>query len=87
MNGRKKGLRIFNPSLTNSIINLQKSGYDYDFQKVNEEDVLCVQNNLRFSTKHLIIKSIELPHKSAKGLQTIETITGERGLLLTEINY
>lgn len=87
MNGKKKGLRIFNPSLTNSIINLQNNGYDYDFQRVDNEDLLCVQDNRRFSTKNLIIKSIELSQKSAKGLQTIETSTGERGLLLTEVDF
>ncbi|PWS31427.1 hypothetical protein [Pedobacter paludis] len=87
MNDKKKGLRIFNPSLTNCIINLQMNGYDYDFQKVNEEDILCVQNNRKFSAKHLIINAIELSRKSAKGLHTIETATGERGLLLTEVDF
>ncbi|PWS26616.1 hypothetical protein DHW03_17790 [Pedobacter yonginense] len=87
MTGKKKGLRIFNPSLTNSIINLQKNGYSYDFHKVDNDYLLCLQNNLRFSAKHLIIKAIELSKKSAKGLHTIETSTGERGLLLTEVDF
>ncbi|WP_443939744.1 hypothetical protein [Pedobacter sp. MW01-1-1] len=85
MKSKLKHVKRLNASITNWIIKFEKLGYNFDFKKVSDKDFLCIQNNKRFPKESLIIDAVKLGRNKHHSLETIETDTGDKGLLLTEI--
>jgi hypothetical protein len=77
-----------NPTITSRVIDLHGKGYTDDFLPANDHTILCVQNSENFAVTDLYIKVIDQGFdqltKSYKYIHTIETLNGDKGLLIAD---
>ncbi|MBL4678375.1 MAG: hypothetical protein JKY70_19560 [Mucilaginibacter sp.] len=75
-------------SLASCVIALHSLGYTEDFLPLSSNTLLCLQNNQNFSINDLYIKVIDRGFDAAtnsyKYIHTIDTINGEKGLLIAD---
>jgi len=88
MNNRDKNTRKLNFLLTRRVIELHGQGYDHDFLVSGGRHLICLQNNKNFNVEDVNIKVVDqgydqLSH-NFKYIHTIDTASGERGMLLTD---
>jgi hypothetical protein len=88
MNNRDKNTRKLNFLLTRRVIELHGQGYDHDFLVSGGRHLICLQNNKNFNVEDVNIKVVDqgydqLSH-NFKYIHTIDTGSGERGMLLTD---
>lgn len=80
-----------NSSITRKVIELHNIGYIFDFQILNQQDVICLQDNNHFPKENVQVKMMgqgyDLFSHSFKYVHTIETSCGKRGLLLADQVY
>jgi hypothetical protein len=77
-----------NGSITKKIIDLHNIGYVFDFLILDQQEVICLQDNRHFSKENVLVKVMgqgyDLFSHSFKYIHTIETNCGKRGLLLAD---
>jgi hypothetical protein len=88
MNNRDKNTRKLNFLLTRRVIELHGQGYDHDFLVSGGRHLICLQNNKNFNVEDVNIKVVDqgydqLSH-NFKYIHTIDTGSGERGMLLAD---
>jgi hypothetical protein len=83
--------RLVNHQLTCRLFNLHAIGYEFDFNLLNNRDLLCVQDNQCFAEENVTVKVIDQVYDfitdSYKYLHTVETVCGKKGILLIEGIY
>ncbi|GGI26304.1 hypothetical protein [Pedobacter mendelii] len=87
MNYQKGKLEV-NESMTKKVIELHDKGYNFDFLLIGEKFLLCMQNNNSYPLKDVMVSSVKRAYDrfshSYKHIHTIETSSGEKGVLLTD---
>jgi len=77
-----------NCCLAKKVIELHGKGYDRDFSLVNDNVLLCVQDNSLFLLSTIQIKVIDQQYdcfsRTFKYIHTIDVDNGEKGLLITD---
>lgn len=77
-----------NGSITKRVIELHNLGYDHDFQITGNRALLCLQNNENFPVDAVRIAVIDQGFdqltQSYKYIHTIDTDSGERGMLMSD---
>lgn len=77
-----------NDSLTKKVIELHDKGYDCDFFLIGETVLLCMQTNRRYPVKDVTVNAVKRAYDdfshSYKHIHTIETSSGEKGVLLAD---
>ncbi|OOQ60337.1 hypothetical protein [Mucilaginibacter pedocola] len=72
--------------LIRRVTELHQLGYGFDFSLNINKQILCVQNGLAFIQEALSIKLIDQVYDSSsrqfKYIHTVETDTGQKGILL-----
>jgi len=80
-----------NGSITKKVIELHHIGYIFDFLMVDQEEVICLQDNKHFAKENVNVKVMgqgyDLFSHSFKYIHTIETSCGKWGLLLADKVY
>jgi len=80
-----------NGSITKKIIDLHNVGYVFDFLILDQQEVICLQDNGHFPKENVLVKVMgqgyDLFSHSFKYIHTIETSCGKRGLLLADQVY
>ncbi len=80
--------RKLNGSITKRVIELHGQGYDHDFQITGNKALLCLQNNKNFPVDAVCITVVDQGFdqltQSYKYIHTIDTDSGERGMLVTD---
>ena len=83
--------RITNCLLTKKIIDLHKQGYTYDFHVINQDEIVCDQDNsthyLRCVMIRIIDQCYDVMSHTYKYVHTIDTPCGYKGLLITNKIY
>lgn len=83
-----KTCKKLNRTLTKWVIDLHGKGYINDFSQINNQRLRCVQNCEDFSIEDLNINVIDEAFdqltQTYKYIHTIETMDGDRGLLVVE---
>jgi len=77
-----------NRTITSRVIDLHGKGYTDDFLPTNEHTFLHIQNSENFTMADLSIKVIDQGFdqltNSYKYIHTIETVNGDKGLLIAD---
>ncbi|RBQ06766.1 hypothetical protein DRW42_13400 [Pedobacter miscanthi] len=77
----------FNGSIANRVMELHSKGYDADFFERGDHELISGQSNLPVvhgeAEVKLVDQCLHHPSKAYMYLHTVETSTGERGLLLS----
>lgn len=77
-----------NNRMTSRVIELHEKGYNMDFLLSEQQDFLCIQDSSSFEKDELYIMVIDqiFDHfsKTIKYIHTVETPTGEKGILLCD---
>ncbi|WP_316737319.1 hypothetical protein [Pedobacter aquatilis] len=85
---QNKGKLEMNDSLTKKVIELHDKGYDCDFLLIGDKVILCMQTNRKYPVKEVTVNAVKRAYDdfshSYKHIHTIETSSGEKGVLLTE---
>lgn len=85
---QNKGKLEMSDSLTKKVIELHDKGYDCDFLLIGDKVILCMQTNRKYPVKEVTVNAIKRAYDdfshSYKHIHTIETSSGEKGVLLTE---
>lgn len=80
--------RKLNSLMTKRVIELQAKGFDCDFILLSNNCVMCLQNSDIFPFQSFSVMLIDQVYdnlsESYKYIHAIETISGERGVLLAE---
>ncbi|WP_142530143.1 hypothetical protein [Pedobacter westerhofensis] len=83
--------RKVNGSITRKVIELHNIGYVFDFLMLDQQELICLQDNKHFQKENVNVKVMgqgyDLFSHSFKYIHTIETSCGKRGLLLAEKVY
>ena len=84
----ENGKLEMNGSMTQKVIELHDKGYDCDFLLIGNKILVCVQNNNRYPVKDVMVNAVKKAYDkfshSYKHIHTIETSSGEKGVLLTD---
>jgi hypothetical protein len=76
-----------NALLTKKIIALHEQGYEQDFQFAGDDLLICMQTNKYYDLRSVSLrvedKQYDFLSHSFQYLHTIETGSGEKGILLT----
>ena len=79
--------RFLNSSVTKKIMDLQGRGYEYDFN-VAGTNLICLQDDAVFSFDSVTVNLIDIEYDQIdltyKYLHTVETHSGDRGILLSD---
>jgi len=85
LNRKKPGM---NETMTKKVIELHGKGYDCDFLLVGHKILLCMQNNRRYPVKDVMVNVVKRAYDgfshTYKHIHTIETSSGEKGVLLSD---
>ncbi len=77
-----------NSTITARVIDLHSQGYIDDFLPTPDKTFMCLQNSENYAITDLSIKVIDQGFdqltKSYKYIHTIETINGDKGLLVAD---
>lgn len=77
-----------NCSITEKVIELHDKGYDCDFLLIDNKILLCMQTNKKFPVKDVMVNAVRKAYDnfshSYKHIHTIETTSGEKGVLLAD---
>lgn len=77
-----------NGSMTEKVIELHDKGYDCDFLLIDNTNLICMQTNRTFPVKDVMVNAVKKAYDnfshSYKHIHTIETSSGERGVLLAD---
>ncbi|WP_316829515.1 hypothetical protein [Pedobacter aquatilis] len=77
-----------NGTMTEKVIELHDKGYDCDFHLIDNKILHCMQNNRRFPVKDVLVHAVKKAYDkfshSYKHIHTIETTSGEKGVLLAD---
>lgn len=80
--------RKVNGSITRKVIELHNIGYVFDFSILDQQEVICLQDNKHFRKENVNVKVMgqgyDLFSHSFKYIHTIETSCGKWGLLLAD---
>lgn len=80
--------RKLNSLMTKRVIELQGKGFDYDFILLSNNCLMCLQSSTTFSFQSFFVMLVDQVYdnlsESYKYIHAIETVSGERGVLLTE---
>jgi hypothetical protein len=80
--------RKMNGSLTRKLIELHDKGYVNDFLLTAKKNLLCIQDEVIFPIEHAAVRLVYLGYdhltNSFKYIHTIDTGTGEKGVLLAD---
>jgi len=83
-----KGKLEMNGSITEKVIELHDKGYDCDFLLLDNKILVCMQTNRSFPVQDVQVNAVKRAYDnfshSYKHIHTIETTSGERGVLLTD---
>ncbi|MDN3588387.1 hypothetical protein QWY86_17015 [Pedobacter aquatilis] len=77
-----------NDSLTKKVIELHDKGYDCDFLLIGDAFILCMQTNRKYPVNDVTVNVVKRAYDdfshSYKHIHTIETSSGEKGVLLAD---
>lgn len=85
---KKTKKSMLNATITSKVIEWQEKGYDFDFLLLANSTLICMQTNAIYHLKDVNVKNIlqrsKVIAKHNQQMLSVETSTGERGLLLTD---